>query len=538
MAERNFWFVTRPLRDPQYHADGLRALQKATNNFTEKWKGNRDLHKKYEQLLIDAGMKKDNVSRSGSGGRTWAAMLKTYAYVYENSEGYLKPAKVARAILKGQKVPENIRKQVLTLQIPNSYFVSGAFRPKFSKDYRIQPVIFLIRLANDSRLNKHISNDEIILFAMTAKRDDELDEKVEQIIKYRHSDANEKQKIEAEVFSANGDISRVDSRKDFSKYSDVATTFTILCRFTGYALADHENHGLKGIDDPKLWKEFEKFCARYPFNRRIDTDPMFYSLSAGLDVDTYKTQYGVEAKVASRTRKRNIKAQQLLKDYPQPEDLTIQELTTILSKEFIGSEAQKIAEDIKARKFKAASDSFVDAYLHESDNLEFERKTARVLRGMGLITEMHPDPTTSFNNANENIDVVAEANGDNLILVDAKNYAKNFNLSAALRNVMANSYIAGYKGYDGLDPKYYCYVTANTSSNEKNLLKINELAQKNSHLEVHGMMISASALYWLLNYCSENDIPEEERPNMFLKLFQDRSYESFVQVAEALGINL
>src|SRR5699024_8276885 len=185
-------------------------------------------------------------------------------------------------------------------------------------------------------------------------------------------------------------------------------------------------------------------------------------------------------------------------------------------KEFIANQAQQIAEDIKAKKFKAASDSFIDSYLHEEDNLEFERKTARVLRGLGLNTEMHPNPTTAFNNSNENIDVMADAFGEKLILVDAKNYAKNFNLSAALRNVMANSYLAGYKGFNGLNPSYYCYVTANTSSNEANLLKINELAKKNSNLDVHGMMISASALYWLLNYCSGNEIDEKERVTMFL----------------------
>lgn len=51
-------------------------------------------------------------------------------------------------------------------------------------------------------------------------------------------------------------------------------------------------------------------------------------------------------------------------------------------------------------------------------------------------------------------------------------------------------------------------------------------------------MISASALYWLLNYCSEQNVPEEERIFMFIKLFKDTSYESFVDVAEALGIEL
>lgn len=537
MALRKFWFVTRPLRDPQYHADGLRALQQATDNFTQQWRGNHELQRKYEKCLANAGMKQDNISKAGSGGRTWAAMLKTFSYVYEDENGYLKPTKVAKSILNGKKVPENVRKQVLTLQIPNGYFVSKDFSPKYADGYRIQPVMFLIRLANDERLDKYISKDEIVLFAMTAKRNDQLDEQVEKIIAYRNADDEGKQRIATETFHTSGDISRVDSRKDFSKYGDVATTFTILCRFTGYAQRDHSSGGLKGIDDPKLLKEFEAYCQRYPFNRRIDTDPMFYTLSAGLDVDTYKTQYGVNAKPASRTRKRNIKAQKLLADYPQPEDLSLQELTSILSKEFISSEAQKVAEDIKAKKFKVASDSFIDSYLHEDDNLEFERKTARVMRGLGFNVEMHPDPTTSFNNSNENIDVMAD-NGKVLILVDAKNYAKNFNLSAALRNVMANSYLAGYKGFNGLNPGYYCYVTANTSSNEANLTKINELAKKNSDLDVHGMMISASALYWLLNFCSENNIPEEKRPDMFLKLFNDRSYESFVQVADVLGIDL
>lgn len=538
MVTRNFWFVTRPLRDPQYHADGLRALQKATNNFTLPWKGNRKLHRQYEQCLIDTGMKQNHISREGSGGRTWAAMLKTYNYVYEDESGLLKPTKAAKAILNGIKVPENIRKQVLTLQIPNGYFLSLAFRPKYSEGYRIQPVMFLIRLANSKRLNKYISKNEIILFAMTAKKNDELEQKIDDILEYRKADDSKKKQIEVKIFNENGDITRVDSRKDFSKYGDVATTFTILCRFTGYAVQDHENGGLKGINNKKLWQEFEDFCRRYPFNRRIDTDPLFYTLSAGLDVDTYKTQYGVNAKPASRTRKRNIKAQQLLKDYPQPEDLSISELTTILGKEFITNQAQQIAEDIKAKKFKAASDSFIDSYLHEDDNLEFERKTARVLKGLGLNTEMHPNPTTTFNNSNENIDVMADAFGEKLILVDAKNYAKNFNLSAALRNVMANSYLAGYKGFNGLNPSFYCYVTANTNSNATNLLKINELAKKNSNLDVHGMMISASALYWLLNYCSENEIDERERVLMFLQLFKDRSYESFVQVAEVLGIEL
>ena len=86
-----------------------------------------------------------------------------------------------------------------------------------------------------SRLGKHISKDEIVLFAMTAKRNEELDERVQEILAYRNADETGKQQMAAEIFHESGDISRIDSRKDFSKYGDVATTFTIFCRFTGYA---------------------------------------------------------------------------------------------------------------------------------------------------------------------------------------------------------------------------------------------------------------------------------------------------------------
>ena len=483
-------------------------------------------------------MKQNNISKSGSGGRTWAAMLKTYSYIYEDADGCLKPTKVAQAILDGNKVPENVKKQVLTLQIPNGYFLSKDFKTKYADGYSIQPINFLIRLANDDRIQKRISKEEIILFAMTAQKDDELDEKVDEINKYRQADDETKAEIANKILNANGDISRVDSKKDFSKYDSVATTFTILCRFTEYVEPDHNTSGLKGIDNPKLWKEFLAFSQRYPFDKTVFIDPAFYTLRAGLDVDTYKASYGVNAHQASNSRKRDIKAKQLLNKYPNPENLSVDELINILSNGFSSANAKKVAEDIKAKKFEVTSDAFLELYTHEEDNLEFERETARVLKNMGLDVELHPSPTSSFNNANENIDVMATALGKYLILVDAKNYSKNFNLSASLRNVMANSYLAGYKGYKGLNPSYYCYVTAKHSSNDTNLIKINELAKKNSDLDVHGMMITASALYYFVDYCLKNDISPDNRVSMFLKLFTDKSYNSFVEVAVELNIDL
>ena len=130
MSDNNFrkiWFITRPERDPAFHEEALIALANATNNFKLKWKGNRELHKKYEQALIDIGIKRNSISKDGSGGRTWASLLKTFAYCYTTTDGFLVPTKIALEILRKNNIFENIKKQILTLQIPNAYFFESGF---------------------------------------------------------------------------------------------------------------------------------------------------------------------------------------------------------------------------------------------------------------------------------------------------------------------------------------------------------------------------------------------------------------------------
>ena len=308
---RKFWFFPRPIRDPQFHEDGLLALQKATENFTKQWYGDRDRQRLYEQYLIDAGMKRNHLSTSSSSARTWSAMLRLYNYVYIDGDKKIVPTKVGKAIVNGKKVRQNIAKQILTYQIPNAYFLND-----YGPEYHIQPIIFIIKLVNDKRLDKFLSAMEITLFAMTAEKDRDYESKIKEILHYRNVDDVEKKAIAESIFLERGDISRKDSKKNYGKYTDVAKTITILCRFTGYA--KEAKNGLKGIDDPDKLKEFERFCKRYPFNERIYLDPDFYILSAGLDVDTYKTQYGVVAKPATRNKKRILKVQQILKACSNP----------------------------------------------------------------------------------------------------------------------------------------------------------------------------------------------------------------------------
>lgn len=153
MADRQLWFITRPERDPKFHRDAILALLDATKGLTEKWSGNREAHLNYEKALNNRGVKRENVSNDGSGGRTWAAMLKTFSYVYTDEQGYLVLTKVGKKVADGDKVWENVTKQILTLQIPNAYFLEPGFRPPFAQHFKIRPARFLIKLTNQAILD-------------------------------------------------------------------------------------------------------------------------------------------------------------------------------------------------------------------------------------------------------------------------------------------------------------------------------------------------------------------------------------------------
>ena len=120
MSVRNVWFITRPERDPHGHADAFKALAEATNNFTTIWQGNREAHKEFERVLANRNLKRNNISNDGSGGRTWCAMLKTFAYCYIDSNGFVKPTKAGEALIEGEKEYVNIKKQILFNQIGTS----------------------------------------------------------------------------------------------------------------------------------------------------------------------------------------------------------------------------------------------------------------------------------------------------------------------------------------------------------------------------------------------------------------------------------
>lgn len=534
MADRQVWFVTRPERDPQYHKEALIALQEATNNFTCKWHSNRSIHKKYEHQLAEDGMKRNNISKDGSGGRTWAAMLRTFAYVYVDNGGFLRPTKVGRALLNGEKVRENVTKQLLTFQIPNAYFLSPNFRPKFDSQFEIRPLRFLVKLCIHDCLDGYITKEEIIFFAMPAKKDSELEKVVADIIKFRQADEITKEEMKNQIAALCEHRERIDNaaRSFEENNSDVAHTFMLMADYTGFVKYERGNSPKIFVDDIKQTANMMKqYDLRYPFNRRYMISLSLMAENNGLDVDSYKASsfFDKNKKVASNNSKAYIKAMQLLKENkPVTGYSCLEEIKGVLMNEFKPSDAMKIAPLFIEEKKMSLDQDFVNSYLNQSNPLEFENQTGKVLTAIGFYVTMRPKPVTDVTTQIE----IAVQNNEILGLIDAKDYGHKFVLSANLTSHMASEYIPNYDGFAGKKVSFFGYVALADVGGESNLKKITEIVKRDQpDREIKGIMINAKTLLGFLDYCIEHEINENDRVKLFLKSIDNKAYtnlESFL----------
>ncbi|MGE5403334.1 MAG: restriction endonuclease [Candidatus Saccharibacteria bacterium] len=539
METRQVWFITRPERDPKFHREALVALSNATNSFTAQWTGNRDLHRHYEKKLVEIGLKRDNISLDGSGGRTWAAMMKTFSYCYIDDDGYLRPTKVGEQIINGNKVYENVRKQILCLQIPNAYFLEAGFRPKFHSEFAVRPIQFLIRLCSRPDLDYYITKEEITFCAMTARTDRDIDAAAERIVQFRRisqAERNEFKSLTADQYEHRG---RTDSaaRSFETAHSDVAHTFMLLSDFTGMV---EYVRGRALRADPKkaesVLDELDQLNVRYPFNKRYQISLIRMAENSGLDVDSYKARPLKSTAPATNQIKMDAKKRRLLKDYPYPEDKTVEELTKIFMQELPQREAQEAAFAIKQGASLPFLDSdFVEGYLNETNNTTFEDKTIELLKLIGFDVERHP----RADGVNEEIEILVKY-GDNLCgIIDCKNYREKFQLSSTLSALMHSVYIPAYDGFDDRKIGFFGYITASSFSGEGSLEKISSRSEPILGRRVRGFMMDARTLLGYIDFCLENDIPKERRVLGFITAINNIGYnstEKFIRASDVLQV--
>jgi len=539
MTFRKVWFITRPERDPKFHPDALTALKNATKNFTLKWSRNRELHRDYEKELNRMGLKRDSISSDGSGGRTWAAMLKTFSYCYTDDEGFLVPTKVGISIINGVKVFENIKKQILTLQIPNAYFLESGFRPKFEPGFAVRPARFLIKLCNQPELDYYLTKEEITYFALTAKKDSDLTESVNKIVQFRKADENQKKIMKQEIAAVYDHRERSDrGARDYEgAHSDVAHTFMLICDFSG--LVEYIRGQALRIDPSdsrKTAEEIQLFDEKYPFNKRYLISLQRMAENNGLDVDSYKASSYGSIRPAANKKKTQNKVKQIMENFPDPSSLSADEIIEALKCAFPPREAEKIAYDIKKdSSYSSLNNDFVEAYLHEENNLSFEDKTGQIFKAIGFDVVMRPKPTSQVSTE---VEILLKYGDGCCGIIDAKNYKEKFVLTAGFASHMASEYIPNYDGYDGCRLNFFGYITASNFGGANNLKKISDLAKRTlPDRVIKGIMMSASVLCAFLDYCIEENLPREERIRLFLKAVDNRAFDSFEQLLRTIKMD-
>lgn len=531
-SERLVWFITRPERDPKFHQDAIEALYEATEKLSLTWTGNREVHKKFEQVLADKGVKRQNISADGSGGRTWMAMLRTFAYCYLDDNGKIRFTKSGKAILEERDVYLNIRKQILTLQYPNAYFLEKGFRPKFSKDFQLRPVRFLVKVANQGVLNYYLTKEEITYFVMTAQKDDQVEEVIDKIISFREAGKEEQEKMKQLIAEKYDHRERSDkgARNFYTAHSDVAHTFMLISEYTG--MVEYIRGKALIVESSKreqLNKEMDLLDIKYPFNKRYLISLQRMAENNGLDIHSYKASGFNGIKPATNIKKTEKKVQSVLKSIPEPKSLSKEELIGVLSKVFPPRDSKNIAHDILSRdEYKTLNIDFVEGYINETNDLLFEDKTGEIFKALGFNVTMHPK---ALNNERTEIDLLISYD-DFFGIIDAKRYKGKFTLSASFASHMASEYIPNYKGYDNKDMMFYGYVTAaDEFRGVKNLDKINKLTVRNLQgFSINGILLNAKTLLGLLDFCIENDLSPKERVKIFMKAIKNKSYSSIEQL--------
>ncbi|MCC9090186.1 AlwI family type II restriction endonuclease [Bacillus pumilus] len=525
MAERKVWFITRPERDPQFHADAIKALAEATQKFTVKWQGNRGVHKHYEAVLASKGLKRNNISADGSGGRTWCAMLKTFAYCYINSDGLVKPTKSGQALIKGIKEYENVKKQILTLQIPNAYFMEAGFRPKFDQSFRIRPARFLVKLVQRSDLNYRLTKEEITYFVLTAQQDSQLEEIAQKIIAYRNAGENEKEMMKQKIAVEYDHRDRNDksARDYYQAHSDVAHTFMLLCEYT--ELVEYQRGEALLKTDPALAREAQSilnyYDSRYPFNTRYLISIERMAQNNGLDVDSYKVSDFGDEKPASNNVKMKRKIESVLNSIPNASELVREELLSYFIPAIGPNEARKAVDRLRSETYKFASipEEFVERYLGELTPAEFEKETLKIFEAIGFEALYQP----KANGKKTEIEILLKYE-DKCGIIDTKYYPNGFTLSQNLANYMASEYIPNYLQYEGKKLSFYGYVTSDKLSGDKKLKSITTLSSKLVNKEIEGIMMTREVLIGFLDYCMENEIQKSRRIELFIEKIQNKGF--------------
>lgn len=398
---RQFWWMTRPTRNLRDLPAAVRAFDKLVVG--KRWTGNRELQRNFEENIT---AKTSNVSRDGSGGRTWAAWMRMWGLWHEY-RGVARLTGAGTVLVAGGHNSVQIRRLIMNFQLPSAYEPHRNLDP----DFRIFPFRFVLRLLLDGRLDHYLTEDEIAFFVIVAKTDSDYEKTVSKIRKYRQMEAKNGLTLkERRVFVARHRNKyrpggRTDTPEDVSGYlgyiRDIANT--VVNNITYLDELEHIRGEGKIRICPRRLHDIEKLVEeherKFQFSTLYENDPAGFVDRFGLRFDRMKAS---SKKTAPKTRKgKNMdRIREAVgayrRDNPNPDRAAMIE--------YVCGEAGCRADDAEevmslypelnpdaSDEPERGQDPFEERYLEcgasGTDAAEFEEKTRNMMSNMGFATK-------------------------------------------------------------------------------------------------------------------------------------------------------
>ena len=546
MMHRKTWWLTRPVRTPIAHDIAVRVFAGVAGG--KRWEGNRKLHLELERKLGEAGIKRKRVSDvgRGSGGRTWASHLRAFGYWYPSEiDGKVILTPVAEALIKGKRVREHITKQIMNYQLPNAYFLSKSFKSvKLSPYFKIFPFRFMLKLLLDREI-KSLTLNEVALFTITAKNENDFGKVKNDILSYRllSQQNGKKLKDRTELISslqrAYDHRTRRNANLTPQGYLDyvraISHTFMINLR---YLEGIEQIEGAMTISSNKI-REVRNFLefyeSNYPFSTLYKISERAFAGHYGLDLGRHKYTIRLGPPVSTLLKKAFLKVENGLKQIRSTKptieggENLVQDLKRIsgLKESDIRMVLKTYYPDLTLPTLKL-SDQFVENYLAIAEDgsrwREFEDMTCEIFRELGFVV-----PQRLRTESGEIIDALA-LDSERMIsgLIECKSGAE-YTLMPKDRDLMTTTYIPSFLRYASIEGVYhlffFVYVVGGKFRGERNLRSI--IAKSN----IFGSAIQARQLLLLLDLCRKKKLAL----NILEKLFRSGKLLMDTYIVQALG---
>jgi len=486
------------------------------------WRGNNQLQINFE---ADNPAKTGNVSENGSGGRTWASLLKVYGLWYD--DGNVTITSAGRVIIEGRFFYQQVVHQILNFQLRSPYSEHQRLEPTF----KIFPFRIILKMLLDKKIN-FLEQAEIALFLLNMQTPSDFELAKEQILKYRKEKNNGGKELKdrtdlirnhMETHRPSGRTDTPDTIAGHWRYinTDLANTFFNHIKFI-HEIHYDETTKIISIDDrnyKNMQDILEKHEREYPFSIRDQFGERAFYEHYGLDFNRHKAttkRTKPKTREAKLFEKINKAFDDIMRRTPKTDVTKL--IQKIVDKTAIRPE--DITEIIQSNPdaFDLTSNSGLDAsfieYYKECgksgvDDQDFEKMTRDMFTDLGFCTKKE-----AFTGGGDVDGLILNSKILKSGILECKS-GKKYSLPIQDKDKMIHTYIAKRKERKKSGKTYrldyFVYVVGNNFAGVRNFKNI--LCEQ----EVPGTVIMAHDLLVLYGLVKQQKISNDKFWNLFKK---------------------